>query len=350
MRSQVLSGRMTYAEAGVDVKEADESVARIWRIAQATMNGNVLHGVGPFCATISLSETGNLVASADGLGTKSRLHVLMDSFERAGHDLLNHSVNDILTSGASPLFFLDYIGTSSLSVEHKERLVSGLAEACQLVEGGCPLVGGETADMPGVYSEGDFDLVGFIVGFVIPDEAVDTTTITTGDVVLGLPSNGLHTNGYSLARRVFGVGVGGDAIEERARLDRYYPELDSSLGAALIASHLCYYNDLRPVLRMLKGIAHITGGGLPGNIPRILPEGIKCRLEGASWPTPPIFELIADRGNIAEDEMLRTFNMGLGIVFAVAADEVEEVRRAVPEAIIVGELVPQDDGERVVVI
>jgi phosphoribosylformylglycinamidine cyclo-ligase len=200
------------------------------------------------------------------------------------------------------------------------------------------LLGGETADLPDVYGPGDFDLVGFIVGVVERDAIIDGASIRAGDALLGLPSSGLHTNGYSLARKVFGVGLGGDVKEERSRLERHYPELGASLGDALLAVHRCYYNELKPVLGLLKGIAHITGGGLPGNLPRILPERLAARLHKGAWVVPPIFRLIQERGNIAEDEMYRAFNMGLGMALVCDPSDVEAVRAQVQEALVVGEV------------
>jgi phosphoribosylformylglycinamidine cyclo-ligase len=211
--------------------------------------------------------------------------------------------------------------------------------------------------MPDIYGRGDFDLVGFIVGVVERGQIIDGSTIRAGDVLLGLPSSGLHTNGYSLVRRVFGVGLGGDAEEERARLNRTYPGLEGTLGEALLAPHRCYYKELKPVLAKLKGIAHISGGGIPGNLPRILPEGpstgsgqgLAARLRRGSWPVQPIFRLIQERGKVAEEEMYRTFNMGLGMVLVCAPADVETVRAQAPEALVVGEVIAQKDARRVVI-
>jgi phosphoribosylformylglycinamidine cyclo-ligase len=217
-----------------------------------------------------------------------------------------------------------------------------VAAACR--EAGCALLGGETADMPGLYASGDFDLVGFIVGVVERDAVIDGSRIREGDALLGLPSNGLHTNGYSLVRKAFGVGMDTDAAEERARLERAYPELGgATLGEALLAPHRCYYEGLKPLLgalpeARLRGIAHITGGGIPGNVPRILPDKLGARIDRSAWETPPLFRLIQERGNVAEEEMFRTFNMGIGIVLAVATEDVEAVRAQLPEALVVGEV------------
>ena len=340
---------MTYAQAGVDVDAAARLVERIGALARSTRRPEVLADVGPFGGLFRLSgyRDAVLVASADGVGTKLKLAALLERFQGVGMDLVNHCVNDILCAGAEPLFFLDYIASGSLSDDQRAAIVEGVAEACRAA--GCALLGGETADLPDVYAPGDFDLVGFIVGVVERDAIIDGASIRAGDALLGLPSSGLHTNGYTLARTVLGVGVGGDTREERARLERLYPELGSSLGDALLAVHRCYYNEIKPMLGRLKGIAHITGGGLPGNLPRILPDGLAARLHQGAWPVPPIFRLIQERGNVAEDEMYRAFNMGLGMVLVCDPSDVEAVRAQVPEAIVVGEVV-QGTGERRAII
>jgi phosphoribosylformylglycinamidine cyclo-ligase len=203
--------------------------------------------------------------------------------------------------------------------------------------------------MPDIYGRGDFDLVGFIVGVVERGQIIDGSTIREGDLLLGLPSSGLHTNGYSLVRKVFGVGLGGDPKEERAHLNHTYPGLEATLGEALLAPHRCYYNELKPVFAKLKGIAHITGGGIPGNLPRILPDGLAARLRRGSWPVQAIFRLIQERGNVAEDEMYRTFNMGLGMVVTCAPQDVEAVREQLPEAVVVGEVIAHKGEQRAVI-
>ena len=335
---------MTYAQAGVDVDAAARLVDRIGALARATRRPEVLADVGPFGGLFRLSGYRDpvLVASADGVGTKLKLASLLGRFQAVGMDLVNHCVNDILCAGAEPLFFLDYIASGSLSDDERAAIVQGVAEAC--CAAGCALLGGETADLPDVYGPGDFDLVGFIVGAVERDAIIDGSSIRAGDALLGLPSSGLHTNGYSLARKVLGVGVGGDIEEERRRLERTYPGLDGTLGDALLAVHRCYYNELKPVLGRLKGIAHITGGGLPGNLPRILPEGLAARLHKGTWSVPPIFRLIQERGKVADEEMYRVFNMGLGMVLVCDPADVEAVRAPAsggPEALVVGEVVRQ---------
>jgi phosphoribosylformylglycinamidine cyclo-ligase len=349
---------MTYSQAGVDVDAAARLVDRIKELARATHRPEVLAGVGPFSGLFRLSGHRDpvLVASADGVGTKLKIAALLARYDTVGIDLVNHCVNDILTTGAEPLFFLDYLGSSDLSEEAKTAIVQGVASACQAV--GCALLGGETADMPDIYGRGDFDLVGFIVGVVERGQIIDGSTIRAGDVLLGLPSSGLHTNGYSLVRKVFGVGLGGDPEEERARLNRTYPGLEGTLGEALLAPHRCYHNVVGAIREPpLHGIAHITGGGIPGNLPRILPEGpsagsgrgLAARLRRGSWPVQPIFRLIQERGKVTEDEMYRTFNMGLGMILACAADDVEAVRAQAPEALVVGEVIAQKGEQRAII-
>ena len=342
--------RMTYSQAGVDVDAASRLVDRIKELARATHRPEVLAGVGPFSGLFRLSGYRDpvLVASADGVGTKLKIASLLDRYDTVGIDLVNHCVNDILTTGAEPLFFLDYLASSRLSEEAKAAIVQGVASACQDV--GCALLGGETADMPDIYGRGDFDLVGFIVGVIERGQIIDGSTVRAGDVLLGLPSSGLHTNGYSLVRKVFAVGLGGDPGEEHARLNRAYPGLDGPLGEALLAPHHCYYNELKPVLAKLKGIAHITGGGIPGNLPRILPDGLAARLRRKSWQVQPIFRLIQERGKVAEDEMYRTFNMGLGMIVACATEDVDTLRAQVPEALPVGEVVAQKAKRRAIIV
>jgi phosphoribosylformylglycinamidine cyclo-ligase len=334
----------SYAAAGVDIDAAQRLVSRFAELARATRRPEVIADVGPFSGLFRLGSHRDpvLVASTDGVGTKVKLAALLGCYEGLGHDLVNQSVNDILCVGAEPLFFLDYVGSFGLDDEAKVEIVRGVASACR--EAGCALLGGETADMPGLYARGDFDLVGFAVGIVERDAIIDGSRIREGDVLLGLPSDGLHTNGYSLVRKLFEVGMGGparqaDPDEERARLNETYPGLDGTLGDALLAPHRCYYNELKPVLRMTKGIAHITQGGIPGNVPRMLPEGLAARIDPRRWRAQPIFRLIQERGNIAEEEMYRTFNMGIGMVLAVAPEDADAVRSQLPEALVVGEVV-----------
>jgi len=353
---------LTYAAAGVDIDARRRFIERIRPIAQATHRPEVLAGVGPFGGLFQLGayRAPVLVSSTDSVGTKVRIAALLGRYDTIGVDLVNQNVNDIITAGAEPLFFLDYIASSTLTPDDKLALVEGVASACK--EAGCALIGGETADMPDLYAAGDFDIVGFVVGAVERDAIIDGSTIRAGDVLLGLPSNGLHTNGFSLVRRAFGVGLGrpsdtGRTAQERARLERTYPELGRTLGEELLRTHRSYVREVFVVRDKVKGIAHITGGGLIENVPRMLPStgsgqgpGLGARIDRSAWEVPPIFRLIAREGNVAEDELWRTFNMGIGLVLAVDPAHVAAVRSALPEAIAVGEVVKSKEDDRRVTI
>jgi len=347
-----LKDPLTYAAAGVDIDARKRFIDRIRPLAQATHRPEVLAGVGPFGGLFALSGYQNpvLVSSTDSVGTKVRIAAALGRYDTIGVDLVNQNVNDIITAGAEPLFFLDYIASSSLTSDDKAALVEGVASACK--EAGCALIGGETADMPDIYAAGDFDIVGFVVGAVERDAIIDGSSICEGDVLLSLPSNGLHTNGFSLVRRVFGVGLGGDAGEERARLGRVYPELGHSLGEELLRTHRSYVRDVLAVRDKVKGVSHITGGGLIENVPRMLPSAssgqaptLGARIDRSAWEVPGIFRLIGREGNVAEDELWRTFNMGLGLVLAVDPAQAPAVRAALPEAVVVGEVVTVSEGQ-----
>jgi phosphoribosylformylglycinamidine cyclo-ligase len=271
----------------------------------------------------------------------------MGRYDTVGQDLVNHCVNDILCTGAEPLFFLDYIGTSNISDDIKLEVVAGMAKACKAHD--CALIGGETADMPDVYAPGDFDLVGFIVGVVEREHVIDGSKVGEGDVLLALPSTGLHTNGYSLVRKVFDIGTGGDASADREALERGYDRLEGSLGDALLAVHRPYLADLRPVLPRIHGLAHITGGGLTDNMPRILPDGLAARFDRSSWRVPALFSLIQERGGVSDEDMFHTFNMGVGIVAVVAAEEADAIMGQVAGSWVVGEIVRQAEERRVII-
>jgi phosphoribosylformylglycinamidine cyclo-ligase len=328
-----------YARAGVDIDSANRAVERIKVIAGATHGGEVLAGVGPFSALYALGsyEEPVLVSSTDGVGTKVLIARLLGRYDTVGQDLVNHCVNDILTSGAKPLFFLDYLAGSDLREDDKVELVRGMSAACQA--NGCALVGGETADMPGIYSDGDFDIAGFIVGIVERKRIIDGSKISAGDVLLGLPSNGLHTNGYSLARRAWDIDAHAAPEAGRVALERFYPELGESLADALLRPHPSYLALLQPVLSNLLGIAHITGGGLLENAPRILPEGLAARFDSRAWQRPPIFDLIQRQTGTPDAEMYRAFNMGLGVVVAVRPEHAVDVQRQLPGSVLVGEVI-----------
>jgi phosphoribosylformylglycinamidine cyclo-ligase len=341
--------RDAYARAGVDLAARVDLVERIKAVASRASRPEVLSGVGPFGGLFELAKYKQpvLASSTDGVGTKLRIAQIMGRYDSVGQDLVNHCVNDILCTGAHPLFFLDYIGASQLSDETKLEVIDGMARACEAH--GCALIGGETADMPDVYAPGDFDLVGFIVGVVEREHVIDPSQVREGDVLLALPSTGLHTNGYTLVRKIFGVGTGGDAAEDRRILEANYPGLEGSLGDALLAVHHSYYQDLKPVLTRLHGIAHITGGGLTDNMPRILPDGLAARFERDAWRVPALFSLIQDRGGVSDEDMFHTFNMGLGIVLVVARDEAEAIGAQVREAKPVGRIIKQTDERRVII-
>jgi phosphoribosylformylglycinamidine cyclo-ligase len=290
---------LSYAAAGVDIEAYARMLERVKPLVAATQGPEVLTGIGPFAGLYTLPSGGHLAASADGVGTKIKVATAAGRHRGIGRDLVNHCVNDIATAGARPLFLLDYFASGHLEEGVFTEVMAGLAEACH--ENGCALLGGETAEMPGVYALGDYDLAGFIVGLVEPGAEV-REPVAAGDVLAGLPASGLHTNGFSLVRQVF----------EDVPLDHVFPELGRPLGEELLEPHRSYLGDLRG--RSWKAAAHITGGGLLGNLPRVLPDGLMAELDRSAWDVPPIFRLIAERGNVAEDEMLGTFNMGLGMV------------------------------------
>ena len=333
----------TYAAAGVNIDAADRAKELIKKKVRSTFRQEVLTDIGLFAGLFQLSSQYKepvLVSSVDGVGTKLKLATALDKHDTVGIDLVNHCINDIFTCGAEPLFFLDYIALGKLVPELVESIISGLARAC--IDGGCSLIGGETAEMPGVYAVGDYDLAGFIVGVVERKRVINGRTIESGDTILALPSTGLHTNGYSLARRVFGT--------DRAKLETYYTELGRTLGEALLEPHRCYYPILKSSLPMVKGMAHITGGGIPGNLPRIFPRGLAAQIDKSSWKAPAIFTLIQKRGSIDEKEMYRVFNMGVGMLVICAPSNVDKLLAAVPKSWVIGEMVRQRGEERVSII
>ena len=332
----------SYRKAGVNIDSASRANELIAGHVRSTMRPEVLGGFGFFGGLFELHDYRRpvLVSSVDGVGTKLKVASAMGRHDTVGIDIVNHCVNDILTGGAAPLFFLDYIAMGKLVPERVEAVVRGLARACADV--GCALVGGETAEMPGMYTGDDYELAGFIVGVVEKDGIIDGGNIRVGDKIMALPSSGLHTNGYSLVRRVFG--------DTRKALEVYYPELGRTLGEELLTPHRCYFNQLKNILPAVKGMAHTTGGGLVDNVPRILPEGLMAVFDSHSWGLPPVFELIRERGGIDRDEMYRVFNMGVGMAVFCAADDITTVTRAVPEAAIVGEVEELRGDRRVVIV
>jgi phosphoribosylformylglycinamidine cyclo-ligase len=315
---------MDYREAGVDISAADAAKSRIKGLARATFNAQVLTEIGSFGGMFRPDLSGYreavLVASTDGVGTKIKVAILAGVHDTVGYDLVAHCVDDILVQGAAPLFFLDYVALGKMDPAKVEQIVAGLSRACS--ELGCPLIGGETAEMPGTYAEDDYDLAGFIVGVVEREKALPRG-VGEGDVLLGLPSSGLHTNGYSLARKVL--------LERLAyRVDTHLPELGTTVGRALLAPHRSYLAALEPLLERgkVRALAHITGGGFPGNIPRVLPEGLGARLRKGSWEVPPLFRLIQEGGAVPDEEMVRTFNMGIGMVVVVAPGDLHDVEHS----------------------
>jgi phosphoribosylformylglycinamidine cyclo-ligase len=330
-----------YTKAGVNIETAARTKKLIGKLAQTTFGPQVLSGVGFFGGLFAFKGYRQpvLVSSVDGVGTKLKIASALAKHDTIGVDLVNHCVNDILTCGAAPLFFLDYIAMGRLVPEKIEAIAQGLARACGEV--GCALIGGETAEMPGLYGGEDYDLVGFIIGVVEKEKIIQGKKIALGDSIIGLPSSGLHTNGYSLVRKVFG--------ETKQALSGYHPELGRTLGEALLEPHRSYYHELKSLLPLVKGLAHITGGGLIDNVPRILPPGLAAHFDGRSWTVPPIFGLIQKRGNISRLEMYRVFNMGIGMVVVCSPDSVKELTQALPEAKVIGEVVKQGGGERVVI-
>ncbi len=331
-----------YARAGVDISAKDRAVKRISQLVKSTLRPEVLSGVGFFGGMYEFKGYNNpvLISSIDQVGTKTKLANALNKHDTVGIDIVSHCVNDIFTCGAEPIFFLDYIGLGKMIPEKVASIVEGLTRACKDV--GCALIGGETGEMAGLYATpDDYDLVGFIIGVVEKDRIIKGQSITTGDVVLGLPSNGLHTNGYSLARKIFG--------ESRAALEKHYDELGKTVGEALLEPHICYYNRLKSLLNYIKGMAHITGGGLIDNVPRTLPDGLGVRFDSTKWDVPPIFSLIQRLGNVDRDEMYHVFNMGVGMVVICAPENLPKLTEQLPEAKIIGE-VQKQAGERRVVI
>jgi phosphoribosylformylglycinamidine cyclo-ligase len=333
---------MDYKESGVDIDAGNETVRRIRGLARSTFTSGVLSDIGSFGGLFRL-ESGRfkdpvLVSSADGVGTKLKVAFMANRHDTVGLDLVNHCVNDILVQGAEPLFFLDYLATGRLLPEVAEAVVGGMASACR--DNNCALLGGETAEMPGMYNDGEYDLAGFIVGVVDRERLVTGRTIAVGDVLVGIPSSGLHTNGYSLARRIV-------FDQLRLRVDSHVAELGCTVGEALLQPHRSYLPAIGPLLdaRRIKGMAHITGGGITENLPRVLPHGTAAVVDVGSWPIPRLFSWLQDAGKVPADDMLRTFNMGIGLVCVTAQDQAEPLMgelaaRGGRDARVIGEIVP----------
>ncbi len=329
MPRQSASNPVTYADAGVDIESANRTKQRIKYLAHKTFTKNVLSEIGGFGGLFALDakkyKEPVLVSSVDGVGTKLKVAFEMKLHHTVGADLVNHCVNDIAVQGALPLLFMDYLAMGKLDSEVAEKVVAGIAEACK--QNGCALIGGETAEMPGFYSPGEFDLAGFIVGVVERGLMVTGKNIQAGDVLVGLPSNGLHTNGFSLARKLL-FGVAGYSPET------YVNEIKNKVGNELMRTHKSYWPVLKRLLdgESVSGMAHITGGGISENLPRILPKGMGAIVEMGAWPVPPIFEHLQRLGNVPDSEMMRTFNMGIGMVLVVPSRRFKKVQSVLDRA------------------
>jgi phosphoribosylformylglycinamidine cyclo-ligase len=334
---------ITYADAGVDISRGDRAKERIKFLAKKTFNRNVLGGIGSFGALYRLDlqkwKAPILVSSADGVGTKLKLAFEMGIHHTVGADLVNHCVNDIGVQGATPLFFLDYFASGRLDPEVTEDVVSGLADACRA--NGCALIGGETAQMPGFYADGEYDLAGFIVGAVDREKMVTGANIKPGDVLIGMPSTGLHTNGYSLARKLFFEVAG-------YKPSQYVTAIKEKAGAALMKTHRSYLHVIQKLVTggLTTGMAHITGGGITENLPRILPKNTMAQIETGSWPVLPIFEHLRQLGQVSDEEMMRTFNMGIGLIAAIPAEKFKKAKnvldRAEEKFYVIGRIVKGD--------
>jgi phosphoribosylformylglycinamidine cyclo-ligase len=331
-----------YKASGVDIDAGNETVRRIRLLARSTFTSGVLSDIGSFGGLFRI-EPGRyrepvLVASADGVGTKLSVAFIAGRHRTVGIDLVNHCVNDILVQGAEPIFFLDYLATGRLAPEVAESVVSGMAQACR--DNNCALLGGETAEMPGFYKDGEYDLAGFIVGAVERDRLINGRAIAVGDVLVGVPSSGLHTNGYSLARQI---------VFDKLKLnvDSHVPEIGQTVADALLEPHRSYLPVIQPLLdaTRIKGMAHITGGGITDNLPRILPHGTAAVIDASSWTVPPLFAWLRSAGDVPIDDMMRTFNMGIGLIVVVAQDHAEPLiselaARGGKDARVIGEVVP----------
>ncbi len=339
--------RVTYADAGVNIAAGNRAKQRIKYLARKTFNRGVLSEIGGFGGLFAVDKNKFrdpvLVSSVDGVGTKLKLAFMMDLHHTVGADLVNHCVNDIAVQGATPLFFMDYLATGKLDPAVAEKIVGGMARACK--KNGCALIGGETAEMPGFYPEGEYDLAGFIVGMVDRSRIITGERVKAGDVVIGLPSNGLHTNGYSLARKLFFETAGYGP-------DTYIPQLKNRAGAELMRTHKSYWPVLRRLLtgQTVSAMAHITGGGITENLPRVLPKNLSAVVEMGSWPVPPVFQHLQSLGNVEHSEMMRTFNMGIGMILVIPARNFKKVsgllRRSGEKSYVIGRV--EKGGHKVI--
>jgi len=336
----------TYREAGVNIEAGEDFVRRILPLTKTTFRREVISELGGFGGLFQFPSNQYrepvLVSGTDGVGTKLKVAVLMNRHDTIGIDLVAMCVNDLIVTGAEPLFFLDYFSTGRLDIAQAEEVVAGIAQGCR--EAGCALIGGETAEMPDCYPAGEYDLAGFAVGVVEKANLVDGKRITDGDVLIGLPSTGLHSNGFTLARHVL-LDQGPWSMEDQL------PELTASLGSTLLQPTRIYVRLVQAIVRdcAIHGIAHITGGGIIGNLPRILPPGCQARVQKRSWPVPPIFHIIQRVGSVAEDEMARVFNMGIGLILVVPPTEVERVLTHVKDqqeqGFVIGDIGERKNGQ-----
>lgn len=337
---------MTYRDAGVDLDAAAAAKVRIMELAKSTLGSSVVSAQGGFGGVIDPGANSDtlLVSSTDSVGTKLRIAQAMGRHDTIGIDIVNHCINDILPAGATPLFFLDYIGLSNFDEALLAEILEGLSTACS--EAGCALLGGETATLPGIYHDDDYDLVGFIVGTVQLDRLIKPENTGEGDVLIGVPSSGLHTNGYSLVRKVFGID------DDPSVLKDSLPGDDRTLGDALLEPHRSYLpllkDDTGAVRTEVKGLGHITGGGIFKNVPRVIADGLAAEVDVTSWQTPPVFQHIQRTGSIDDLEMFRVFNMGLGMVVVVAEDDASSLLSSLEGAWRLGRLVKQAGDQRVV--
>jgi phosphoribosylformylglycinamidine cyclo-ligase len=334
---------VTYASAGVNISRAERTKQRIKYLAQRTFNKGVLSEIGGFGGLFEVDtkkyRNPVLVSSADGVGTKLKVAFQMNMHHTVGADLVNHCVNDVAVQGATPLFFLDYLASGKLDPEITEKVIAGLAEACK--HNGCALIGGETAEMPGFYADGEYDLAGFIVGIVEREKVLTGAKVEAGDILIGLPSTGLHTNGYSLARKLFFEVAG-------YKPEKYVNEIKDKAGNALMKTHKSYWPVIRRLIEadVVSAMAHITGGGITDNLPRVLPKGLGAVVEMGRWPVLPIFTHLQKLGNVPQDEMMRTFNMGIGMILVVPAAKFKRaesiIDRSGEKGYIIGRIVKGD--------
>jgi len=340
---------ITYSQAGVSIEEGEKTVDSIKDAAKRTFSSNVLTGIGSFGAAFRLKgyKQPVLISSADGIGTKLKVAILAGKHDTVGECLVNHCVNDIMVQGAEPLFFLDYFAMGQLDSTIAASVIRGIARGCE--RNGCALIGGETAEMPGLYKKGEYDVAGFIVGACEEKQLITGASIVPGDVLLGLPSDGLHTNGYSLARKLFFEVA-------RYKVTKVLPELGQGVGDALLRVHLSYAPAMRALrkAKILKGAAHITGGGITDNTPRMLPAGTHARIEKKSWKVPALFELLREIGQVPEEDWRRTFNLGIGMIVCVAAADVDKAKKALGATghmpVVVGRVVKGKKSEKPKVI